>query len=93
MENAGWFLNNDDADDSDRVAVRVKDDRSAFKDLAGRAHPRTQGRRVGLGRMLGMVPGMGHRLRIGQPAQEQQADGHADGDGSEGASREHRGKY
>ncbi len=48
---------------------------------------------MGLGLVLGMVPGMGHHLRIGQTAQEQEADGHADGNGSEGASREHRGKY
>jgi hypothetical protein len=48
---------------------------------------------MGLGRVVGMVPGMGHRLRIGQPAQQQQADGYADGDGSEGASREHREEY
>jgi len=48
---------------------------------------------MGLGRVMGMVPGMGHRLRIGQPAQEQQTDGHADGDGSEDSSRHHRGEY
>lgn len=46
---------------------------------------------MGLGRVLGMVPGMRDRLRIGQPADEQQADGHADGDGSEDASRQHHG--
>lgn len=46
---------------------------------------------MGLGRVMGMVPGVGHRLRIGQAAQEQEADGQADGDGFEGASREHRG--
>jgi hypothetical protein len=48
---------------------------------------------MGLGRVMGMVLGMGDRLRIGQPAQEQQADGHADGNGSEGASRQHRHEY
>lgn len=44
---------------------------------------------MGLGRVMGMVPGVGHRLRIGQAAQEQEADGQAGGDGFEGASRQH----
>ena len=48
---------------------------------------------MGLGCVMGMVPGMCDRLRIGQPADEQQADGHADGDGPEDALRQHRGKY
>ena len=89
MNNARWLLSCDGTDNGDRAAIRLKDDRGPFKDLAGRAHPRTQGRRMGLGRVMGMVPGVGHRLRISQPAQQQQADGYADGNGSEGAAREH----
>ena len=85
MNNAGWFVNNDDGDDGNRAAIGLKNNRRALEDLPGRAHPRTQGRSVGLGRVLGMVPRMGHRLRIGQPAQQQKADSHADGNGSEGA--------
>lgn len=46
---------------------------------------------MGLGRVMSMVPGVRDGLRISQPADEQQADGHADGDGSENASRQHRG--
>ncbi len=69
MNDARRFLNCDGTDNGDRAAVRVKNDRGPFKDLTGRAHPRTQSRRMGLGRVVGMVPGMGHRLRIGQPAQ------------------------
>jgi hypothetical protein len=79
MNDVRWLLNCDGTDNGDRVAIRVKDDPGPFKDLAGRAHPRTQGRRMGLGRVMGMVSGVGHRLRIGQPAQQQQADGYADG--------------
>ena len=93
MNNAGWFVNNDGADDGDRAAVRVKDDCGPFEDLAGRAHPRTQGRRMGLGRVVGMVSGVGRRLRIGQTAQEQETDSHPDGNGSECAPREHREEY
>jgi hypothetical protein len=93
MNNEGWLPNDDGADGGDRAAVRVKDDHGPFKDLAGRTHPRTQGRRMGLGRVVGMVSGVGHRLRIGQPAQKQEADRHADGNGPECASREHRGEY
>ncbi len=48
---------------------------------------------MGLGRVMGMVPGMGHRLRVGQPAQEQETDGHADGNGSQDVSRHHRREY
>ena len=69
MNNAGWFVNNDDGDDGNRAAIGLKNNRRALTHLPGRAHPRAQGRRMGLGRVLGMVPGMGHRLRIGQPAQ------------------------
>ncbi len=93
MNNAGWFLNRAGAGGGDGAEVRVQDDRGPFKHLPGRAHPRAQDRGMGLGRVVGVVPGMGHRLRIGQAAQKQQADGNANGDGSEGASRQHHGEY
>ncbi len=93
MNDLGRFLDFDDAGDSDRPAVRVQDDRRSLEDLPGRAHPRAQDRGMGLGRVMRMVPGVGHRLWIGQPAQQQEADGQADGNGSEGASREHRARY
>jgi len=93
VNNAGRFLKNNGSGKADRAAIRLKGDCRPFKDLPSGAHPRTQDRRMGLGCVMGMVPFMGHRLRIGHPADEQQADDHADGNGPESASSPHRGEY
>lgn len=93
MNGTSWCLDDADAGDGNRTAVRLKYDRRPFEHLPGRAHPRAQDRRMGLGRVMGMVAGMGHRLRVSQPAQEQEADRQTDSDGSEGAPSKHRDEY
>ena len=86
MNNAGWFVNNDDGDDGNWAAIGLKNNRRALTHLPGRAHPRAQGRRVDRGRVMRMLPGMRDHLRIGQPAQEQEADRQPDRNRFEGSS-------
>jgi len=60
----------------------LEDKRDPFEDLAGRAHPRTESRRVGGSLVMRVVRGVRHRLGIHQPAEEQEADGQANRNGS-----------
>ncbi len=93
MKNAAWFLNRDEAGNADGAPIGLKHDRRPLADLAGGAHPRAQHGGMGRRLVLRVVPRVGDRLWIDQPAEQQQADSHADGNRSEDASRHHRGTY
>ena len=82
VSGADWFLKNNEGGKADRAVVRLEDDRDPFEHLPRRAHPRAQRARMGGGVMMGMVRSVGDRLRIDQPAEEQETDGQADRDGS-----------
>ena len=66
----------------DRTDVSVEAERNPFEHLPGRAHPGAQCRRVGRSLVMRMVRGVGHRLGIHQPAEEEETDSQADCDGS-----------
>ena len=49
-------------------------ERDRFLRLPSCTHPRAEGRGMSGGFVMRMVRGMGHRLRIHHPAQDEQAD-------------------
>lgn len=53
-----------------------------FQNLSGGARPFAENRGVGRGFVVGVVDGVDDRLRGQQPADEEQTEGQADGDGT-----------
>src|SRR5437868_700752 len=62
--------------------MRVEAEGDPFKHLSRRTHPGAEGSRVCRSLVMRMVRGVGHRLGIHQPAEEQEADSQAHSDGS-----------
>jgi len=66
----------------DQTGVSVEAERNPFEHLPCGAHPGSQCGRVGRSLVMRMVRGVGHRLGIHQPAEEEETDSQADCDGS-----------
>ncbi len=80
LNQTAWFGDDEQVDESERTQVRLQMHGDPFEHLAGRTHPFTENRGVGRGLVVGVVDGVDDGLGGQDPADQEQADGQADGD-------------